>query len=418
MLVLTLKVDMTRVLSELLGASEPTFHRDVARLESASGHTSMDIRLTAEVERVAQIKLRQLGLDPRDTTGRELYAALQERVKVDDARLTTILKQKYGDVPSHISISCALADLPLERKCFALKTTVGKRLLKRHQPKHAMKALGYRSFDSMMRRESLLAVFAAAWLLEPRSWQKTMLEEYKKLRSNDFEIRQITLITPQSERWNTLAATLVAYKKNNVIGLKEFGAIVLFPLPAERPPAATLAILVLGLHEINEVRAASTFLKLNQVKPDFGQHVQMAIATDPTIGAPLLGGRLPWQVVQRYYARFAEHFRGELFEPHIQKEDLTWHSVEKALSYIEPNMAFWHHTAALGVLHHHDPISLNIADVVLSFCNRLPYEQRIVSHFRSSLWHELIMRYLKHENVEQTVLAGLESQLMDQPELL
>ena len=413
-----LNIAMTRVLSELLGAAEPMFHRGLAQLESASGHTSTDIRLSTDVERAARAKLRQLGLDPRDTTGAELYAALGERVKADDVHLTATLKQKYGDTPKHVSVGKVLAELPLDRSCFALKAAVGKRLLKSHQPKHATKLLGYRSFDSMMRRESLHSVYAAAWLLEPRSWQKAMLESYKKLHASDFEIRKLSVLAPESERWQELASSVVAQKKHNIVGLKEFGAIVLLPLPAQQPPAATLAMLVLGLHEINEVRAASTFLKLSQVRPSFGMCVHTAVAAEPIIGTELLQGQLPWQIIQRYYARFADKFRAELFEPHIQKEDLCWHSVEKALSYIEPGMAFWHHTANLGILHDHQPVSLNIADVVLNFCNQLPYEQRLVRYLRHNLWHELLMRYLKHDNVEQMVLSGLESQLVEEPALL
>src|SRR5581483_664733 len=363
---------MTRVLSELLGASEPMFHRGLAKLEAASGHASSDIRLTTEIEHITRSKLRQLGLDPHDTTGVELYAALQQRVKADDARMAVVLRQKYGDAPMHLSVSKALADLPLDRSCFALKIAIGKRLLKAYLPKHTMKALGYRSFDSMMRRESLQSVFAAAWLLEPRSWQKIILESYKKLHASDFEIRQLTITAPESERWSKLASTVVVQKKHSIVGLKELGSIVLLPLPLERPPAAALALLVLGLHEINEVCAASTYLKLSQVRSSFGQYVYTAVAAEPTIGTELLQGQLPWQVVQRYFARFSERFRTELFEPHIQKEDLTWHSVEKALSYIEPGMAFWHHTANLGILHDREPVSLNIADVVLNFCNQLP----------------------------------------------
>ncbi|MGI0134889.1 MAG: hypothetical protein ACREBW_08035 [Candidatus Micrarchaeaceae archaeon] len=409
---------MTRVLSELLGAAEPMFHRGLARLETASGHASTDIRLSTDIERAARAKLRELGLDPRDTTGTELYAALGERVKADDARLTAVLRKKYGDISAHASIGKILAELPLDRSCFSLKAAVGKRLLKSHQPKHTMKALGYRSFDSMMRRESLQSVYAAAWLLEPRSWQKTMLESYKKLHASDFEIRQLSVVAPESERWQGLASVVVAQKKHNIVGLKELGSIVLLPLPSQQPPAATLAMLVLGLHEINQVRAASTFLKLSQVRPNFGQCVHTVVASEPIIGTELLQSQLSWQVVQRYFARFADRFRAELFEPHVQKEDLSWHSVEKALGYIEPGMAFWHHTANLGILHDHQPVSFNVADAVLNFCNQLPYEQRMVHYLRRSLWHELIMRYLKHENVEQMVLASLESQLVEEPALL
>ncbi|HVU59233.1 MAG TPA: hypothetical protein VHC98_00100 [Candidatus Saccharimonadales bacterium] len=409
---------MTRVLSELLGAQEPVFSQRLQRLEAASGHANTDIHLSAEIERATKLKLCELGLDPHDTTGQELYAALEQRVRRDDARLRATLRARYGvGMSPHLHVSKALAGLPVPKSCFALKTAVGKRLLAKNPPKQVMKALGYRSFDSMMRREQLMAVCAAAWLLESASWRKAMLAAYKKLVAADFEIRTLSILAPDSTHWQKLADVVVQQKKHNIIGLKEFGAVILLPLPAEKPPAATLAMLLLALHELNDVRAAGTFLKLCQVKPEFGRNVQLVVTDEPKLGAALLDGEgVPWQVVQRYYARFRERFRPELFEPHVQKEDLCWHSIEKALEAIEPSLTFWRHTTSLGLSDSkHQPVSLNIVDAALNLCNRLPYERRIVHYFRHSLWHELIIRYLKHEAVERVVLGSLESQLVAEP---
>jgi hypothetical protein len=407
---------MTRVLSELLGATEPTFHRVLSRLEAVSGHSNTDIRLSTEIERATKYKLKELGLDPKDTTGAELYGALQQRVKADDERLVAVLRKRFGQEQNlNTSIAKVLLSLPISQSCFALQATVAKKLLQNLPPKHTMKALNYRSFDSMVRREPIAAVFAAAWLLESASWRKALLDSYKKLKAGDFEIREIDIVSPNSKHWQELASKIVAQKKHNIIGLKEFGAIILLPLPDEKPPAATLTTFILALHEMNEVRASATFLKLCQVKPDFGKLVQTVVADEPTLDAALLDQTIPWQIVQRYYARFANRFRADLFEPHVQREDLSWHSVEKALSHIDPSLEFWHHTNILGYLQDHRPVSLNIIDVALNYCNQLPYSNRVVHYFRSSLWHELMIRYMKHENVEQAIMGNLESQLVEEP---
>jgi len=410
---------MTRVLSELLGTNEPAFYRVLSRLESASGHNSTDIRLSTDIERATKLKLKELGLDPNDTTGAELYAVLQQRVKADDKRLETALQKKFGpEVDLNISISKALQSLPVPKSCFALQATVAKRLLKKQPPKHTMKALSYRSFESMLRREPIAAVFAAAWLLESASWRKDLLDSYKKLKASDFELREIEVLTPHSKHWQDLAVKVVAQKKHNIVGLKEFGAIVLLPLPDNKPPGATLTTLILALHEMNEIRASATFLKLCQVKPDFGKVVQTVVSDEPTLSAELLDEPIPWQIIQRYYARFADRFRADLFEPHVQLEDLSWHSIEKVLSHIEPSLDFWHHTANLGFLDDHQPVSLNIIDVALNYCNQLPYSNRVVQYFRNSLWHELMISYMKHENVEQAMMSNLESQLVEEPAVI
>ncbi len=407
---------MTRVLSELLGATEPTFHHVLSRLEAVSGHSNTDIRLSTEIERVTKHKLKELGLDPKDTTGAELYASLQLKVEADDKRLVAELQEKYGpDQDINISVAKALKALPVSQSCFALQSTAAKRLLHNLPPKHTMKALNYRSFESMVRHEQIESVFAAAWLLESASWRKELLDSYKKLKASDFEIRQIAFISPNSKHWRELASQVVAQRKHNIVGLKEFGAIILLPLPDNKPPGATLATFLLALHEMNEVRASTTFLKLCQVKPEFGKLVQTVVADEPTLDAGILDQTVPWQIVQRYYSRFTNRFRADLFEPHVQRDDLSWHSVERALSHVEPSLEFWHHTTSLGYLDDHRPVSLNIIDASLNYCNQLPYANRIVHYLRSSLWHELMIRYMKHENVEQAVLGNLESQLVEEP---
>jgi hypothetical protein len=95
---------------------------------------------------------------------------------------------------------------------------------------------------------------------------------------------------------------------------------------------------------------------------------------------------------------------------------MSWHSIEKVLHYIDPSLGFWRHTTHLGLLHDHEPVSMNVIDAALNFCNQLPFERRIMQYYRQSLWHELVIRYLKHDNVEQSVVSGLQSDLVMETE--
>ena len=102
----------------------------------------------------------------------------------------------------------------------------------------------------------------------------------------------------------------------------------------------------------------------------------------------------------------------DLFEPHVQREDLSWPSVEKALTFIEPSLAFWQHTNTLALHDGKKPVSFNVIDVTLNFCNKLGYAERLFSHFQRNLWSELAIRYLKHDNVEQAMADSLASRLV------
>ncbi len=407
---------MTRFLSESLGAPEPFFRLGLRRLEAANNNPKTDIRFSTEVLHATKDKLRQLGLDPHDTTAQELYHTLQERIKDDDARLVKTLRTRAaihvsadGDVVA--GMIHVLQELPDSKRCFALKASSLKTLFKKQPPKKAMKQLGYRSLDSCLKHETPVLLLTAAWLCESSAWQNHFREQYKHLKPNDFEDRSITIVRASYKRWPDLAETIVAHNKQNILSFKELGALVLLPFPDNVPGGATTASLALALHELNEIRAGSTFLKLNQVRADFGAVVQAVAAGEPQLSSQILDEPMPWNLIQRYYARLSHHFREAVFEPHIQMEDLAWHPIEKTMTAIEPSMAFWQHSSHLGLLDHTKPVSLNIIDTALNYCNQLPFERRVVQYFQRSLWHELLLRYLQHESVEQSVLTELQPAL-------
>jgi hypothetical protein len=402
-----------------LQSSEPFFRQGLQRLEAANGHPGTDIRFSTEITQATKHKLRELDLDPNDTTPEELYHALQERVKADDARLNKVLRTRAA---AHVSAEGnvvdgmihALQELPDSKRCFALKPSALKAILKKVPPKKAMKQLGYRSLDSFLKHETAMSALAAAYLSEDASWQKRLLEQYKRLQPGDFEDRSIALVQPDSRGWQQLARTTVAQKKHNLLAFKELGALVFLPLSPDMPSGTTTASLSLALHELNEIRACGTFLKLCQVNPKFGSIVQTVVTDGAQLESKLLDKAVPWHLIQRYYARLTEHDRELAFEPHLQLQDMAWHPVEETLSRIEPSLKFWQQSGHLGLLDRHGPVSLNIVDAALNACNQLPYEQRLAHYFQQALSNELLLRYLQHDTVEQSVSNALQPQLAEE----
>lgn len=410
---------MTRFLSQALQAPEPAFRQGLRQLESANGHPGTDIRFSVEVRQQLKDKLQELGLDPEDTTPEELYHALQRRISDDDARLTKVLRRRaatYVSAEAKVTDGMvhALRRLPDSKRCFALKASTLKGLMKKVAPKKAVKQLGYRSLDSFLKHETPVSIMAAAWLSEERHWQKRFLSEYKRLRPSDFETRDITIVHLDSRRWQGLAERTVDSQRHNVLCFKELGALVFLPLSSEAPAGSATASLSLALHELNEIRASSTFLKLCQVRPDFAVMVQRVAGQEPELSSQLLDQKMPWKLVQRHYASTDRREGEEVFEPHLQIEDMAWHPVEDALATIEPAFRFWRHGGHLGMLHERGPVSCNVLDAALNYCNRLTFEKRLAHYFQHSLWHELLGRYLRRETVEQAVLRELQPQLAEE----
>jgi hypothetical protein len=417
---------MTRFLADSLEVSPQRMRIVLDKLERANGHPNTDIRFSVAISQDARDKMHLLGLDPKDTSSEELYGALLSRIKADDLRLTRTLQTKAAyNVSAEAKVSDGmlevLKDAVAEQTIFALKSNVLKILLKKQPPKKAMKALGYRSVDSFLKHEQPIMAVAAAWLTESGTWQRQFIAQYKKLGCKDFELRKLQILQPTSARWQELASSVVSQKKHNLLPFRELGSLIVLPFPKEVPAGATLVSLALALHELNEIRASSTFLKVSQVRSDFGTQIISVVQGQPMIAANDLDQAVPWQLIQRYYARLGtavKDFRDSVFEPHIELADMAWQSLEQALSNIEPSLEFWHSTGHLAVLHNRTAVSFNILDAALNYCNKLPFEQRMRSYVQHSIWHELTLSYLQHATVEHTVMAQLQPQYALAPALV
>ncbi|HEY5805894.1 MAG TPA: hypothetical protein VIS56_00730 [Candidatus Saccharimonadales bacterium] len=403
---------MTRFLSEALGAVEPIFSKGVQQLEQAAGRPGTDIRLTADIIQRTRSKISELGLDPSDTTGPELYRALQERLKRDEPTVKKALGIAEDATPDEIvaRIALYLSKRETAQNCFALKSSVAKRMLKKRPPKAAMKRLGYRSIDSMLKHESVPQVYTAALIVESKSWHRTFREQYAKLAPGDFETKQISLVHPTAKRWQQLAHNFVAAARHNMVSFPELGAVVLLPID-QQVDGLAITTLLLASEEMNGIRAHSSYAKLQQVKSNFGAVIQKSSVSELYTSAQLAGQPVPWRMIQRYYARFATAYHPEIFEPHVQPDDLGWDDGEEILAGLGTGLAFWRGTAHLGLVHEGAVVSCNVLDVALGFCNQLAFADRIVHFVRDSLWHELMMRYLNQENLEAAVHQQLAGEL-------
>lgn len=67
---------MAKVLNALIGAPEPMFSIALRELEMMTGHKGIDIAYLADILQRGHALMRAMGLDPADTTARELHSAL------------------------------------------------------------------------------------------------------------------------------------------------------------------------------------------------------------------------------------------------------------------------------------------------------------------------------------------------------
>lgn len=406
---------MAKVLRDLLDAEEPLFSLSLRQLEKASGETGVDVRLIGEIAEKVRRTTEALGLDPNDTTGPELYRGLLRRIEDDNRRVTKLIGGHDTDDVRHMVplMVDAVNKMDINRSCWVLKHSVAKRLLKERPPKKLMAHLGYRSLDSMLKHEDIDEVYTALRFSEGGEWLNQYNELFKTVCPSDFETRDIRIVIMDHDKYVDLAEHFVEKKLHNITHTKEMGVIVVVPMKYERMKGITLKSLPLMFHYINEIRLYSAFFKLKQVNANFGETVVETLIADPGNASQMAGQNVHWRVIQRYFGKLKDESHPEAFQPHVHPEDLHWRRAEEMLSELDPEMAFWKGLDYVGkLMSDNQPLAFNLVDVSLGYSNENSYEDRLVYHFRESLWNEIFIRYMGRKNLEDQILGQLDNDMI------
>lgn len=405
---------MANLLRDLLDAKEPLFSLSLRQLEEATGKKGIDTKLIGDIIEKTHEATRKLGLDHGDTTGRELYHALLAKIKQHDEHLAKSIGGENADDVQQLLplIKKAVETAKIPKDCWVLKKSVAKEMLRKTPPPTIMQLLGYRSVDSMLKHENLAEIYGALRFAESPEWLNTFNEQYKGLHPSDFETREIEFVVMPRERWGDIAEHFVEKKRHNITHLKELGVVMMLPVKLAKLPGITITDMPLMFHYINEIRLYSAYFKLQQVKKNFGEIFVTTLIADPGKAAVMAGQHVHWRVIQRYFGKLEKEYHPEIFEPHVQPEDLHWRKAEEALYDIDPELEFWKDMDYVARYEDGRPIPFNLMDVSVAYCTQAPYEKRVIYHFRESLWNEIFIRYLGEKTLEQQVLQQLDNDMI------
>ena len=154
---------MAKFLRDLLDAEEPIFSMAVKQLEKASGHPGADAKLIGDILAMAHDRMRKLGLDPANTTGREFYQALLARIASDNERVTKLVgATDSSDVKQLVPLLIDAANkVDFNRRVFVMKREKAKEFLRQMPPKNLMTKLGYTTVDAMFEGEDFDELYTA-----------------------------------------------------------------------------------------------------------------------------------------------------------------------------------------------------------------------------------------------------------------
>ncbi len=404
-------------IGKFLEAKEPLLDHALVQLEEETGKKGVDVRLAADIAETAASHAKHLGLKP-NYSGPELYHALIKQVALHDEHLA---RKIGGKDPSDLNemiplIVKAAESAPLPKDGWFLKEDKARAMLRAHPPVAVMERLGYHLVSQLLETENIYELMLSLRFAEDADWLNVFDATYKGLKPTDFEPREIKVVTFDPKKWGDIAVHFIAKKRHNITHSKEMGAIAIMPMTETRMTGVTLKVMPLLFHYFNEIRLYSSFFKLMQDKTNFGAIVAETLIADTPKLRLTEHSHIHWRVIQRYFAKLKEP-HPEIFQPHVQPEDLHWRRAEEVLYEIDPELEFWRGLDFVAVMKGHDTVTFALMDVSLSYSNGLHYDDRYLYHFRESLWNELFARYLGEKVLEQQLLVHLDSAMI-KPETL
>ena len=218
---------MSRHIAQIIYEPERLVTKTLKELEEKNGFPSHDARFLAENIQRARIKIADLGLDPDDTTGPELYHALQAKFAKNSRLFDLHYAAEDMDFDQKSAKAAQLVENNFEvPRQWSIKPTAAKKVLQALPPKNVMKFLGYRSAASMLKREKAAELLMTANYLESVSWQKAHQRLVQKLSQTDFDLRPLAILSLSYGKWS-----LIDGPENFIETNYEIGAVAIWPAP-------------------------------------------------------------------------------------------------------------------------------------------------------------------------------------------
>ncbi len=266
---------MTKAIAQILDKPEQIVAGILSMLEGKNNYPSHDARHLAENVQKIRAKLTDLGLDPDDTTGEELYHSLLVKFEEDSQQFDAEEGVENADFDK--KTNAAFASISKHTKFpqqWALKNSMAKHILRIHPPKRVMHQLHYRSVESLLKRENVAEIFIATHYLESGSWQKIHQRMVSSVQQTSLEFRPLKIQPLSYSRWAGVKGPTSHIAEDN-----DIGAVAIWP-SNDIKDVPTLSIMLLLLESL-----AFSQSKTTELTGKYGQAVAWWKDTDSLIAS-------------------------------------------------------------------------------------------------------------------------------------
>lgn len=383
----------SRVISSIFDAKEPEFSHSISDLERLSGSNGHDIRVLVDTIHHFKNLSKHLDLDREDTTPQELYHSLVIQSKKDSEKLAERLGVQQSDTSAQVMEKCAayLAKRTSWRKFWCVKQSVLKKQLKVNSPKKVMKVLGFRSVDSMLKREPAVQTLILSKIIEGASWRKSYIDQAGAMTNSDFDEQKITIRIISPARLVSLKKAEI-YLKRIIYSSEESSDIIIAP-PSRRFDGDVMFYFDTIINHINGIINRSAFYRFKSLQPDFFETLKN-IRESGFKRVSFINWPIRWSAVMHSIQYQGNHNLAQRLDLNIPMYDLFGLSTEKEMQQFgiwEKGLVYSDKSGSL--------VSTHLSDAIINAINKNNFEDSYNEFGKNRLYDELFSRYLVHSEV-------------------
>lgn len=367
-------------------------------------------KISNENDKILDQKLADLKLSRNSSAG-EVYRALIAKIAKAEQELCGYLGTVDcgSEQGMQVLVDEAFKLCPLQKAMF-LKQEKAHAMLLKYPPEKLVQVLGYNNISELLKKENIYEIYGSLRFVETGEWMHKLLEQYKDLKHEDFEEREIKGIVLSKKKWHDLAETFIKKKYHNLTHLKELGVIFAIPREVSNEVGIILTTFSLLLHYIQEVGFyAKSFQNLDD--NDMGKKMI------PIILGDIKDGQGHWRIIQRYLVK-DDNPDPRTFEPHINPESVFWANADKILAQLArqlpgQSLDFWENLDWVGGYFKDQQnqdilLTLNSVDIAMSFANQKPLNKKYIYHFKEALWNKIFYEIAGgHDKMEKMMLENM-----------
>lgn len=402
-------------IAKILRTSKEVIETLEESLKKITGRKGVMAKILEENDNAIATRLKELGFGRR-LNADQVHEALIKKIEGDNNLLFEALQKPIltsgSDLNRILNVALDVADHP---RGFFIKKEKAAELLEAEPPRNILKSLGYKNVPEMLKAEDMTQVFSALRFLEDRDWlNNVFFKQYEKLRSSDFEERDI-VVQVLDKRWAKSAESFVRRKYHNLSHLKELG--IIFVIPVELGiPGELLRMFALILHYLNEVPYYSHLFRKFSEDKDFSDKVISLLRGSIVEEKPSdTSGKIQWLILQRYLAK--EDVKDwRLFVPHVNPEARHWDRAQNllincgaSLKNFSADLRFWQGLNWVGDYFRSEAggeslVSFNLVDTIMSLVLvKEGVDIKYLYHHQEVLWNKIFTSYFGEGKMEELI---------------